>query len=183
MGSLIAWAAASVLVSFEYWLYRMYTTRQVIRHPDGAPYLIRYFLWKPKNKGRGRIYLHHIVASDHDRALHDHPWNFLSIILWGGYFEVADIRQIPLHDEGWETWASSQLGQKNKWHGVGSVLNRGAGWRHRVIVPPGKTAWSLVFTSAKVKSWGFFMKDDSFCPWKKYNSATAICEEEEINGD
>jgi hypothetical protein len=33
------------------------------------------------------IYLHHFLKSDYDRALHDHPWASLSIILKGEYTE------------------------------------------------------------------------------------------------
>jgi hypothetical protein len=63
---------------------------------DGPVYLKRYFLvrndfdpdrsagvhgkprfsltWHRKNPGR-QLYLHHILRSDADRELHDHPWS------------------------------------------------------------------------------------------------------------
>jgi hypothetical protein len=31
------------------------------------------------------------VRSDEDRALHDHPWSFLVIPIWGGYIEHSDV--------------------------------------------------------------------------------------------
>lgn len=62
------------------WSYRLHATREEIRDANGDLYLTRYFIWKPRNKKFGRIYLHHIIRSDHDRALHDHPWGFVSLI-------------------------------------------------------------------------------------------------------
>src|SRR6266853_6456811 len=35
----------------------------------------------------GQIRLHHILRSDNDRHYHDHPFDFVSLILSGGYIE------------------------------------------------------------------------------------------------
>lgn len=53
---------------------------------DGdTPYLERYYVGSPFGL---RIYLHRFVASDPDRGMHDHPWQWaLSIILSGWYYE------------------------------------------------------------------------------------------------
>lgn len=48
-------------------------------------YLARWYLI-PRNKWFN-IYLHHFQRSDDDRALHDHPWWNLSILLRGSYTE------------------------------------------------------------------------------------------------
>jgi len=56
----------------------------VIRNSCGDPYLIRWSffdLWGYSLK------LHIILRSDDDRALHDHPWSFWTLMLSGGYFE------------------------------------------------------------------------------------------------
>src|SRR5690242_14714107 len=49
------------------------------------PYMLRWFVI-PRNRFFN-IYLHHFHRSDDDRALHDHPWLNLSIILQGEYVE------------------------------------------------------------------------------------------------
>lgn len=36
----------------------------------------------------GTLYLHHIARADQDEHLHNHPWNFTSLILKGGYVEI-----------------------------------------------------------------------------------------------
>src|SRR6202451_4200464 len=49
------------------------------------PYLYRWYVL-PRNDWLN-IYLHKFLRDDDDRALHDHPWQILSIILKGGYIE------------------------------------------------------------------------------------------------
>ena len=35
----------------------------------------------------GKLMINYFHRSDEDRALHDHPWTFYSLILWRGYLE------------------------------------------------------------------------------------------------
>jgi hypothetical protein len=173
------------LMTFALLLYivvriaRLYVERQVIRDAKGDPYLVRYFIFRSRLLERvgvnlGRIYLHHIIRSDHDRALHDHPWNFVSIILKGGYWEHTDRRQTRERDvRAWE----AKDGTVMTWYQPGDVLRRGAGVRHRLRLPDGKTAWTLVFTTGKLREWGFWLDGDRFCHWKKYDTAKGQCAE------
>lgn len=107
---------------------------------DGSPYLVRWHLIDTER--HGRLYLHRFWRSDED-VLHDHPWAFWSLILWGGYVEVTPC--LP-----WGQWGL--------WHRTGSLLRRPATWRHRVVVPDrlrGRV-WTLVWTGPKVREWGFW---------------------------
>jgi hypothetical protein len=132
----------------------------------GSVYLKRYFIlrnndadrsggirnapahsWTWRRDGNGcQVYLHCIKRSDADRELHDHPWSFVSLMLWRGYVE------------------ETPGGFARKWPGM--VLVRGTTWRHRVHIP-GKQAWSLVFTSGKKRTWGFW-RDGAFIPWRQF---------------
>jgi hypothetical protein len=98
------------------------------------PYLFRWFVI-PRNRWFN-IYLHKIVRSDDDRALHDHPWVNCSIVLKGGYIEVTD--------------------RKGIWRGPGSVVFRTAKARHRLAlhfaVP---VCWTLFITGPRIREWGF----------------------------
>ena len=49
------------------------------------PYLLRWWVI-PRNRFFN-VYLHKFLRDDDDRALHDHPWLSLSVILKGGYVE------------------------------------------------------------------------------------------------
>lgn len=100
------------------------------------PYLTRYtFL----SFNLFKLYLHIFHRSDAD-DLHDHPWPFISIILWRGYYE--------------ETLNSSlQRVKKRKYPGM--VLIRKATHTHRVELISNKKAVTLVITGKYCRNWGF----------------------------
>jgi|SRR5579859_6280632 len=104
--------------------------RRVIGAERGSPLLIRYFLLRSAILG---IYLHKLCRSDEDRALHDHPWTFVSIILTGGYIE------------------HTPDGQRRYW--PGAILYRPAEWQHRLELD--RPAWTLVFRFRRRREWGF----------------------------
>lgn len=83
---------------------------------------------------RFSIYLHKLWAPSFIPTSHDHPWNFLAFVLWGGYWEKVNCDTVF-------------------WRGPGSVMYRPAEFVHNV-----KTCgwnWSLVICSPKRRSWDF----------------------------
>lgn len=52
----------------------------------GPRYLLRWYVI-PRNPWLN-VYLHQFLHDDEDRALHDHLWWFISIMLWGSYMEI-----------------------------------------------------------------------------------------------
>src|SRR5579859_4740726 len=110
--------------------------RQVIGG-DASPLLVRWILIRVAAWG---IYLHKFCRSDYERALHDHPWPFLSIILRGGYWEI--------HDQ------TIDGKQTEVYQAPGRVLLRPAEWRHRVVLRDGKPSWSLILVGRRVRRWG-----------------------------
>lgn len=143
--------------------------KQIIRHEDGTPYMIRRAI----NTPLFGIKLHHILLSDEDRDCHDHPWSFLSIILWGGYWEHMPVEQAwhrcrtTLYAGGYEVVGEGHSETARKWFGPGSVLWRPLPSTHRLELPAGRTAWSLVLTGPKRREWGFH----TICgwiPWTQY---------------
>ena len=106
----------------------------VITGGDGSAYLVRYYLIKIPVF---RIFLHHILRSDEDRHLHDHPWNFVSLILWNGYREE---RPDGVHPRC-----------------PGHVVRRLRTHAHRLELK--RPAWTLVFSTGRKYDWGFYMDD------------------------
>lgn len=118
---------------------RAWAFGQMQREPDFVigeperPYLRRWCLI-PRNESCN-VYLHEILRSDDDRALHDHPWPNTSMLLAGRYVEVTPQGEF-MREAGW----------------VGS---RDADALHRLVILPGERAVSLFFTGPKVREWGF----------------------------
>lgn len=91
------------------------------------------------------VRVHNILRSDDDRAFHDHPWPYLTIILKGGYFEVQ-----PVFDK-----SGLHTGIMRTWRGPGSIMLRGAKSWHRLEVDPAKDCWTLFCTGKQAQQWGF----------------------------
>lgn len=118
-------------------------------------YMRRYWLIKPaghgehsderdmkKNQWGARV--HWLLQSDTDRALHDHPFDSISVILKGGYWE---------HDQkGGRTW-----------RGPGSIVRRKAEDAHRLELNSElgmggeefHPCWSLFIMGPWRRDWGF----------------------------
>lgn len=154
--------------------FKHYDIKKVI---DGQEvvYLRRFFIWRPKDKSKGgSVFLHHIINSDDDPDPHDHPFDFTSLILWGGY---SDERWWWWDMSGCKTWDGKDLPS----HRFGpiydnvrplSVVHRKAEHIHRVRLHTDfycepKSAWTLVFTGPYRREWNFVTKL-GFVHWRKY---------------
>lgn len=138
----------------------------IVQRTDGYVYMRRWWLI-PRNK-YFNIYLHQFINDDDDRALHDHPWASLSIILKGGYLEHT-----PSKIHGYATAC--------RVFKPGSIIYRKAEYVHRIELhkqqiplteiekaalkkqgfygklanPQPKPAWTIFITGPKVRDWGF----------------------------
>ena len=110
----------------------------------GGTLLTRYHLINNRFFG---IYLHHLQSSDEDRACHDHPWSFISILLTGGYGEWT-----PHHRYDREN-RTIRRQEKMIWYPRWSVLRRPAEWQYRLQLD--KPVWTLVFRGPERRVWGF----------------------------
>lgn len=141
---------------------------QVIKRDDGSVYLNRWHII-PRNRFVN-LYLHQFLASDDDRALHDHPWAFLSWILKGQYFEHTPANWDP---------QETHVKLRKRW----SFAYRPADWIHRIeldfdpeycehdvlshdgnnyhvvkypyLVKHEKPVWTLILTGPRKRAWGF----------------------------
>jgi len=138
------------------WL-RMRMMRLVARRdPDFVigsaedPYLRRWFVI-PRN-AFFNIYLHHFLRSDDDRALHDHPWWNVSLLIDGGYVEHT----IP---QGGINVRTPRV--------AGQMKFRFASAAHRVELNDGP-CWTIFITGPRIRQWGFH------CPhgWKHWQQFT-----------
>jgi len=97
-----------------------------------CPYVIRWRFETPLFS----IRLHHWLAPDDDRAKHDHPWDFTTFVLKGGYTDAS-----PAGDEHLRAPA---------------IRHRAATHQHTVFPDPGG-AWTVIVTGPIVRHWGFWV--------------------------
>lgn len=116
--------------------------------PPEDPYLWRWYVI-PRNP-ICCIYIHKFLRDDDDRAMHDHPWSSVSLLVWGRYVE--------------------QTAQGKKEYRAGSVLFRKATHTHRIELPEGRPAWTLFVTGPRVREWGFHCPQ-GWVHWRKFTAA------------
>lgn len=127
-------------------------------------YLRRFFLdRKDMWAGGERPFLHNIRKSDDDRDPHDHPWDFVTMLLSSGYHE--------------EVWTPSSKGPGSPigmmrwthWRPWFSTLRNPATHVHKVQLPENKTVWSFVRVTGRKRKWGFWKaQDDGSYRWMYY---------------
>lgn len=97
---------------------------------DGPVYMWRW--WRIPRNAFFNVYYHHVMRSDEDAALHDHPWWNFSIVLEGGYFEHL-IAEGGVHEK--------------TWYPAGSVRFRPSGsFAHRLELETTRLACGGVYT-------------------------------------
>lgn len=126
--------------------------KRIIKDLQGDDYMYRYYvIYKEKINALDKvqpwpnIYIHTILKSDVDRDPHDHPWNYCTIILAGGYWEWIPTN-VP----------SGNTIEKRKWRGPGSVLWRRANSFHRLEMDSPTT--TLFIHGWRFREWGFLTK-------------------------
>lgn len=99
------------------------------------------------------IMLHWIVMADPEPDLHDHPVDFLSVMLRGGYDEYVPSKGAVsgIVCRTWPRWS---------WHSMRATD------RHRIVKVQPNTL-TLVFAGPVVRAWGFWTPE-GFMPWRHY---------------
>lgn len=123
----------------------------------------RFYNWLTE---RVAIRLHQILRSDDDRALHDHPFDYVSLILSGGYWEVTEMDYLEYVREASSKYKYAGFGSTpdtimvKRWYGPGSILFRTANSAHRLILDrESNDVWTLFIMGPKKQNWGFYTKE------------------------
>lgn len=140
-------------------------SRYVVQSLQNKPYLERLVLHRDGEHGAG-TYLHVIWESDTDRDPHDHPFNFESTIVYGGYREDAFTLRCPGRCNGkWMAidehnvctgcWKPAVLDNRvTREFKAGDVNKKVAPELHRLTLLEVPTV-TLVHRGPKVRDWGF----------------------------
>jgi hypothetical protein len=112
--------------------------RVILDRQSNEPYLDRYYLFlKDRQNFPFNIFLHKFHKSDPD-DLHDHPWNYMTFIVKGGYWEYTP--------EG------------KFWRGAGHFRRCTAESYHRIELEPGVECWTIFMPGKQRRDWGFDME-------------------------
>ena len=122
------------------------------------PYLVRWWVI-PRNRFFN-VYLHQFYRSDDDRALHDHPWWNVSLVLVGEYIEHRILAG------GIHTMTRRK---------AGSLVARMARTAHRIELLPDSTCTTLFLAGPRVRDWGFHCLR-GWVPWQRFTKAGAAGE-------
>lgn len=86
------------------------------------------------------VYLHRFDGPDPRPTLHDHPWNFVSLVLRGGYTE----RRLNPADM-----------TVNERHRVGFLNVMRTHDAHAIVRLWRQPTWTLMFVGRRVRTWGY----------------------------
>lgn len=140
-------AAPNTVASSKWW-ERVLGKSTIVLYDK--PYMVRYrFFNAPRWLGGWGIRVHHILRSDVDRELHDHPFDFWSFIIAGpGYVEttLAGARYYP------------------RW----SIVKRHAEDFHRLSLTA--PVWTIVIRGRIRRTWGFRLDTGHWMHWRDFSN-------------
>ena len=170
--------------------------RRVTRRPPdfivgrpGDAYLLRWYLtpWRtwynrvPEdeqnlwhkfvNRCLPNAYLHKFLRDDDDRALHDHPWPWCSILLRGSYIEHT-IDAGGIHRRMERTTPSIKFSLPSRAHRVELLRYRHIrydehGSHH---IDRSEHCWTLFVTGPRVREWGFHCPERGWVHWRVFTN-------------
>jgi hypothetical protein len=106
-----------------------------IKSKEGKVHFRRYrFLATPWLN----VYVHQICRSDREKHMHDHPWDFITLILWRGYIEFTE--KYP----------------KGTKRGFLHIVPHKAEEVHQfALEDESKSTWTFVITGSRRREWGY----------------------------
>lgn len=138
--------------------------------PQGA-YLRRWYLL-PRNP-ICNIYLHHFLRDDDDRALHDHPWAWASLLLRGSYIEHT-IAAGGVHHKRTRMVGSWKFSLPSRAHRIelnkipsGAMIATGRDTWATFDYQP-QPCWTLFITGPRVRDWGFHCPDQGWVHFLRF---------------
>lgn len=96
------------------------------------------------------MYVHWIFLPDRDRALHDHPWPFVSWVIRGGYTERVRTKTSEA-SRTWSRWSAHRMRSRDA-HSID-------------LIEPGTV--TLVLVGRRCREWGFWTSR-GWVPWRQY---------------
>lgn len=114
--------------------------------------------WGVGHERIGRVFVHRMAAPDPGVDLHDHPWWFVSLVLWGGYVEQrADTRHAPTLAHLAEALGGNRTRGTVRYRRPWTVRTMRLDECHTITELLRPTCWTLVVGGPRRRSWGFYL--------------------------
>ena len=108
---------------------------------------VHFKRWQILKTPFGSIWLHAIHKADQDKHLHNHPWDFISVVLKGSYKEMTQ--------------------QGIKFQTPGKINVRDGSEYHKILEVESEVVYTLFFVSKPKRLWGYDV-DNRFVDHEKY---------------
>ncbi len=168
------WWHRAALDAFNAGRYRFIRARN-----SNDLYLARFWLTDTQKTSEGdfesadSIMLHYFAQGDDDGSLHDHPWQFSTQILSGGYLEhlpaiqpTSDMGTATLVGDSWEN-IGPELAEITVERLAGDRVHHAATDLHMACNPLPDT-WTLVCTGERCRDWGFHPPGKAWQGWREF---------------
>lgn len=104
------------------------------------------------------VFVHRLGTPDPGEDLHDHPFSFFSIILWGGYVEHVELVRDALSPAGMSD-ATRSSHPVRTWR-TGSFHTLRMDQCHRIFNLRRTPTWTMIVTGSRTgRTWGFYTPD------------------------
>ena len=172
------WIIKQIVLKLADWCEKTGRLHVITGGPkDETAYLARYILFKSKY---GCIYIHRFLRSDADHP-HDHPWNFFTYVISGGYdewyYDVERPERSPDMKEYYSYW-TTEINKRQP----GSLAYRKATDIHKVVLNRSYTLdeikeapFTICFMGPRLRHWGFWNLEEKgavWTDWRKYLNIT-----------
>lgn len=143
---------------------------EVPDYDTDAAYLVRLRILESPWFG---IYLHRFNLPDPRPTLHDHPWNFRSLVLRGGYVEAtaysaARTDSRPVNSD--PAWPATTYGEHGAWRTLrkGSVNRKRAEDVHTIVHLLRVPTWTLMLVGRRRRVWGYLDRDGTWTAFDEH---------------
>ena len=115
---------------------------KLIKEIKSKQNILHFRRWRIFSSKYFNIFIHGIYKEDNDSHLHNHPWNLLTIVLYGSYIE--ELENEVLYKR---TFLNFGYRNRNKYHKINTLLS--------------KKVYTLAFTfGERNDDWGYNVNNE-----------------------
>lgn len=120
------------------------------------------------------IYIHRFDGPDPRPTLHDHPWDFTSLVLRGGYIEADSYSQypdiLPVNAEKIRDIPDQSLMVHSSWNTYlrGALNRKKATDAHTIVSLLRVPTWTLMVVGKRQRVWGYIEPDGTWTAFDEH---------------